>query len=462
MSTTTVPAPAPEQQALAAQNVHPRRTRFVVIGWVYSIIGVLLIELAGRVPSDDITFTFGIPPDVPQVTVDPPGMVLLAGLLLLAGGITGIFEHRLGNLTRVGLGVATAVFVPLVLVLSLAYSTSSKQTNLIPILVESLRQGTPIALGALAGLWCERSGVVNIGIEGMMLAAAGGGFVAYAVLGGAEGGFWLWASVLIAVLIGGLMALLHAVLCVTFRTDQIISGVVINLLALGTTSYLRQQVIVPSGEGGGGITLPTWNIPLLSDIPIIGPVFSGKPIYFAMFLLVALTTWVLFRTPFGLRVRSVGENPHAAETLGVDPIRIRYLAVVIGGLIAGLGGAWFSLETVGSFEDNMTNGTGFIALAALIFGKWRPWQSFGGAMLFGFAAALGTRLQILSVRLEDFRLLDLSRFGLDVSVVRITGLEIPSQALQALPFAVTIVVLAGAIGRAIAPAADGVPFERSK
>jgi ABC-type uncharacterized transport system permease subunit len=438
-------------QAVEAIRVVPPRTRLVVIGWIYAILGVGFLDLAGRVPEADITFNFGIPPDVPAVTLDPGGAVLAVGLVLLAAGITGILERRLGRITSIALAVATALLIPLVLILSLAYSTSSTQTNAIPIVVESLRQATPIALGALGGLWCERSGVVNIGIEGMMLSAAGGGFVAYAVLGGADGGVWLWASVLVAVAIGGLMAALHAMLCITFRTDQIISGVVINLLALGLTSYLRTQVLVPLGIGGG-TTLPRWDLPLLSDVPVIGPLFSGQPIYFSMFLLLGLTTFVLYRTKFGLRVRSVGENPHAAETLGIDPIRTRYLAVIIGGLIAGLGGAWFSLETVGSFEDGMTNGAGFIALAALIFGKWRPWPAFGGALLFGFASALETRLQILSVRLEDVRFLALP----------LPDLPIPSQFLQALPFVVTIIVLAGAIGRAIAPAAVGQPFEPSK
>ena len=452
MSTATATAtPEAPLGADEAATVHPRRTRFVVIGWVYAVLGVGFLELVPRVPPDDITFTFGIPPDVPQVSLDPAGAIAIIGLLLLVAGITGILERRLDRWTPLALAIATAAFVPLVLILSLTYSTSSKQTNLVPIAVESLRLGTPIALGALAGLWSERSGVVNIGIEGMMLAAAGGGYVAYAVLGEAQGGFWLWGSVVIAVLIGGLMAALHAMLTVTFRTDQIISGVVINLLALGITSFLRQQVIVPSGHSSG-ITLSEFSLPLLSDIPIIGPLFVGKPIYFMMFVLLIGTTVVLFRTPFGLRVRSVGENPHAAETLGIDPIRIKYQAVILGGLIAGLGGAWFSLETVGSFEDNMTNGTGFIALAALIFGKWRPWQAFGGALLFGFAGSLGIRLQILSVTLEDFRFLFLS----------IERLEIPSQFLQALPFVVTIIVLAGAIGRAVAPAAVGIPFERSR
>ncbi len=275
--------------------------------------------------------------------------------------------------------------------------------------------------------------------------------MSYAVLGGGQGGFWLWFSVLVAIVVGGLMAALHAVLTVTYRTDQIISGVVINILALGSTSYLRTQVLVPNGVGRG-ITLPVWNLPLLSDIPIIGPLFTGQPIYFTMFLLLIGTTVLLFRTPFGLRVRSVGENPHAAETLGINPIRIKYIAVILGGLIAGLGGAWFSLENVGSFEDNMTNGAGFIALAALIFGKWRPWPAFGGAMLFGFARALDVRLQFLSVTLEDFRFL----------FIPFPTLTIPSQMLQSLPYIVTIIVLAGAIGRAVAPAAIGEPFEPSK
>lgn len=447
---TTVTADVPTR-AVEAERVVPARTRFVVVGWIYLALGIGFVELASRVPEDDVTFTFGIPPGVPRVALDPGGAVLAIGVLLALGGLTGILERRLGRISPAGLGIVTFAFVPLLLILSLAYSTSSKQTNVIPVVVESLRLGTPIALGALAGLWSERSGVVNIGIEGMMLAAAGGGFLTYAVLGDGAGGFWLYGSVVVAVAVGGLMAALHAVLCVTFRTDQIISGVVINLLALGGTSYLRQQVIVPSGVGNG-VTLPVWNLPLLSDIPIVGPLFVGQPIYFTMFVMLAGTAFLLYRTTFGLRVRSVGENPHAAETLGIDPVRIRYAAVILGGLIAGLGGAWFSLETVGSFQDNMTNGTGFIALAALIFGKWRPYQAFAGAMLFGFAGALGVRVQILAVTLEDFRFL----------FIPFPDLGVPSQLLQSLPFVVTIIVLAGAIGRAVAPAAVGEPFEPSE
>jgi simple sugar transport system permease protein len=161
-----------------------------------------------------------------------------------------------------------------------------------------------------------------------------------------------------------------------------------------------------------------------------------------MFVIVAASWFVLTKTRWGLRVRSCGENPHAAETLGVNVIKVRYQAVILGGLIAGLGGAWFSMESQGGFQDNMTNGAGFIALAALIFGKWRPWSAFAGAMLFGFTRALGTRLQILGVEIGDF--------------------AIPSEFWQSLPYVVTIVVVAGAIGRAIPPAAIGQPYEKSR
>jgi simple sugar transport system permease protein len=262
----------------------------------------------------------------------------------------------------------------------------------------------------------------------------------YAVGGAGQEGPWLYLAVVAAAAVGGLMAAVHAALSVTYRTDQIVSGVAINLLAIGITSFVRRQVILPS-DVRSAATLPDIDLPGLSSIPVIGEqLFSGKPIFLSMFLIFLLTQITLFRTAWGLRVRAVGENPHAAETLGIDVIRTRYQAVILGGVIAGLAGAWFSLETTGSFDNMMTNGKGFIALAALIFGKWRPWGAFGGAMLFGFSEALGSRIQLLSVE--------------------VGGFPVPSQFLQVLPFVVTIVVLAGAIGRAIPPAAVGVPYDR--
>jgi simple sugar transport system permease protein len=294
----------------------------------------------------------------------------------------------------------------------------------------------------MTGLWCEHSGIVNIGIEGMMLSSAGVGFMSYALFGDANSKLWLWVAVLVAVITGGVLGALHAWLTVTFRVNQIISGVVINLFALGLTGFLRSEVIVKQGITTGQ-PLGRIGIPLLDRIPVVGSqLFKEQPIFYLM-LLVVLGTWiVMYKTPWGLRVRSSGENPHAAETLGVDVIKIRYQAVILGGMIAGLGGAWFSLEAQGGFEDNITNGVGFIALAAMIFGKWKPWPAFAGAVLFGFTRALGSRMQILDVQ--------------------IAGFTIPSNFWQMLPYVATLVVVAGAVGRAIAPAAEGTPYERSR
>lgn len=412
------------------------------IGVLFGLLGLYLVGIvAGNLETADKTLAFEPPPDPLKLVLDPATAVAAFGVIFILAGVATFFERRSERLARGALLLATVCFIPLVIVLALALS-ETKSTNVVQLLVESLRLGTPVALGAMAGLWCERSGVVNIGIEGMMLTAAGTGFMTYAVVGDASSTSVLWLSVLVAIATGGLVALLHALLCVTFRVDQIISGVVINLLALGLTGFIRSEVIVPTGISIG-VATGDIGIPGLSELPIVGDqLFTAQPIFFSMFVVVIVTSLVLFRTPFGLRVRSVGENPHAAETLGIDVIRIRYTAVVIGGLIAGLAGAWFSLEAQAGFEDNMTNGTGFIALAALIFGKWRPSTAFAGAMLFGFTRALQSRLQILDVSIGDF--------------------SIPSEFWQSLPFVVTIIVVAGAVGRATAPAADGVPYERSR
>jgi len=422
-----------------------RRLRFGHLQTIGVVLGVLGIALVGyvapNVTGDDRTFGFEPPPEPLAVTFPAATGIAAIGVVYLLTAAVSLLERGGDRYTRWALGVSGALFFPLVVIVALALSDSTS-TNVTQLLVESLSLGTPIALGAMAGLWCERSGVVNIGIEGMMLGSAGVGFMVYATAGDANSDFWLWASIAIAVLTGGAIAALHALMSVTFRVDQIISGVVVNLLALGVTGFLRSEVIVPAGVTSG-IPTTAIGLPLLSEIPILGPqLFTARPIFFSMFVVVSATWWVIFRTPFGLRVRSVGEHPSAAETVGIDVIRTRYLAVIIGGLIAGLGGAWFSMESQGGFQDNMTNGAGFIALAALIFGKWRPWTAFGGAMLFGFTRALGSRLQILGVEVGDF--------------------EVPSEFWQSLPFVVTIVVVAGLIGRAIPPAAVGKPFQRSR
>ena len=412
-----------------------------VAGGLLFLVGALCI--AGVIPNISETsksFAFEPPPDAAKISFNPRTLVgVIAGLYIVAAVLTFLpsIPERVARLARLG---AAVLFLPLILAIALALSERG-ETNVTNLLAESLILSTPFALGAMTGLWSERSGIINIGIEGMMLTAAGVGYMTYAITGNASGTGWMLLAILISVLAGGLMAALLAVLAIRFQINQIIAGVVINLFALGLTGFLRSEVIVPSGASRGVATASMGLWPL-SEIPIVGDqLFRGKPLYFCMYLVVFLTWLVMFRTAWGLRVRSCGENPHAAETLGIDVVRVRYQAVILGGFIAGLGGAWFSLDRQAGFEDNMTNAAGFIALAAMIFGKWTPWGAFGGALLFGFSQALGSRLQSL-----DFA---------------IAGFSIPSEFLQSLPFIVTIVVVAGALGRAIPPAAEGQPFRPS-
>ncbi|WP_117000483.1 ABC transporter permease [Desertimonas flava] len=416
-----------------------------VLGLVFVVIGALIaFAIAPNLIDEQRTFAFEPPPDPLTFSFQPQTFVAVIGWIWIAAGVLslaplGITVPR--RFTTIVQSVAGLTALPLVVALGLALS-SSPMTNVTNLLDESLFLATPFILGSMTGLWCERSGIVNIGIEGQMLAAAGIGYMSYAVIAEASGTTWLWLGILIAVLAGGVTALLHALLTVTFQINQIVSGVVINLLALGLTGFLRSQVIVPSGFSSGQSTSDI-AIPQLSHIPIVGPtLFTGRPIGFMAYGIVFLTWLVLYRTPWGLRVRACGEHPHAAETVGINVVKMRYQAVVVGGLIAGLGGAWFSMESQSGFEDNMTNSAGFIALAALIIGKWNPWGALAASILFGFTRALGSRLQFLKVSIGDF--------------------GIPSEFFQALPFMVTLVVVAGALGRAIAPAAEGQPYRPSK
>lgn len=350
--------------------------------------------------------------------------MLLVGMLYAIAGGLGLFERFVRAAVPL-LWISAGLIVPAILIAAAAGGQLNTQT----MIAVSLQMCTPLALGALAGIYCERSGVINIAIEGMMLMGAAAGFTIFVYSGN------LWLGVAGAVLIGGMMALLHGMLSITFATDQIISGTVINILALGITGYVRATFLIDRDVGRQ--TLPTLEIPFLQDIPFIGPIlFENKPIFYLMILLVIGSHIVLFATSWGLRIRSVGENPRAADTVGINVYLTRYLSVFVGGCIAGLAGAWFSLETAGTFDDNMTSGKGFIALAAMIFGKWTPFGSFGGAMLFGFSEALGIRFQLLDV-------------------------PVPVQFLQVLPYVTTMFVLAGLIGRAIPPAAIGKPYRKA-
>lgn len=441
---TNVPLPRTlVNTGLGRELAQTRRLgRRQIVGGITGVTGlVLAIGVAPNLSSETKSLAFEPPPDPLQVSFNPVVVVGVIGVVYVLAGVLSFLPARFDRISVVAQLIAAALAVPLILTVGLALS-NAPATNVTNLFDESLLLATPIALGAMTGLWCERSGIINIGIEGMMLGSAGVGYMTYAVLGSATSTGWLWASIGIAVLMGGLLAALHAVLSIKYQINQIVSGVVINLFALGLTGFLRSEVIVPSGNSKG-VKTSDIGIPLLEKIPIVGDtLFTGGPIHFAMYLIVFLTWLVMYRTPWGLRVRSCGENPYAAETLGIGVILTRYQSVILGGFIAGLAGAWFSMEAQAGFEDNMTNSAGFIALAAMIFGKWTPWGAFGGALLFGFARALGSRLQFLNVEIGDF--------------------GIPSEFFQSLPFAVTLVVVAGALGRAVAPAAEGQPYSPSK
>jgi simple sugar transport system permease protein len=302
------------------------------------------------------------------------------------------------------------------------------------VLNSTLRQSTPIILGALAGILCERSGVINIGIEGMMLLSAFLGFLFNVWTGN------LFLAVVGTLLAGGLIGALHALMSITLKVDQIISGTVINILAVGFTGYFYQQGLTTQGK------LVPVRIPLLADIPIIGPVlFENPPITYGALILVAVIHLLLFRTRWGLRTRAVGEHPAAADTVGIQVNRMRYINVILGGMLAGLAGGFLTLEAVGSFERNMTNGRGFVSLAVMIFGKWTPLGAWAGALLFGFANGLQTQIQFLQNQLPSW----LAWVG-----------QIPHQFIGLLPYVLTIIVLAGFVGRARPPAAIGKVYEK--
>lgn len=305
----------------------------------------------------------------------------------------------------------------------------------------AVRISTPLALAAIGGTICERSGVVNIALEGIMLTGAFAGTAVALATHSA------WLGVVCAVLAGVAISAVHAYWSITLKADQVVSGTAINILALGITGFLMEvvyghpgttdavQTLPPvfnfSGPASGiGATVFAW---------VDGVFLSFTPIVYLAIVLAVVLQWAMYRTRWGLRLRSLGEHPRAADTVGISVIRGRYMAVLASGALAGLAGANLTLEQVGTFTENMTNGRGFIALAANIFGRWTPGGSYLAALLFGFADALQIKLQILN------------------NVIRI-----PPQFFYMLPYVLTVIVLAGAMGRAIAPAAVGKPYEKEK
>lgn len=300
---------------------------------------------------------------------------------------------------------------------------------LVGLLGATLRISTPLLFAALGGMFSERSGVMNIGLEGIMLVGA---FVA--VVGSYFSGS-PWLGVLLGAVAGGALALIHAWLCVDQRANQIVSGTAINMLGTGATSFLVGPIFGQQGVSKLVNEIQPIRVPGLAGLPVIGKFFlSLDPIVLSGLLLVPVAYLFLFRTPWGLRIRSAGELPKASETAGIDVRKTRYVCVVISGLLAGIGGAYLSVGELGVFVITMTEGRGFIALAAMIFGKWQPFGLLGACLLFGFADTLQSLLQA-------------------------HGVPVPPQFLLMLPYVLTLVALTSVVGRAVAPASVGKPLE---
>lgn len=318
--------------------------------------------------------------------------------------------------------------------------------NLIYTLASTERLAVPIVLACLAGLYSERAGIVDIGLEGKLLVSAFGAAAAAAVLGNA------WLGLIVGILSALSFSAIHGLASINFKGNQTISGVALNFLAAGLTTFLgnswfNQGGFTPLLKGAQRFGPVNWPYAdQMRDVPVIGPIYanliSGHNIFvYFTFLVVPFTAWLLFRTRFGLRLRAVGENPKAVDTAGISVTRLRYQALVITAVLSGIGGSYLSIAQGANFVNNMSNGRGYIALAALIFAKWKPWPALWTCLLFAFLDALQLRLQ-----------------GIRFPVIG----EIPVQAIQVLPYLLTIILLAGFIGRAVAPKASGIPYTKER
>ncbi|MGA0710535.1 MAG: ABC transporter permease, partial [Ilumatobacteraceae bacterium] len=359
MSTAVVSA----EQKKRSRNVG---LTFVVLGIVAGAIFTNRPGDAGFKLLDDYIFVI---PARPFATALAIVLVALGAAQLLRG---------LGKVTNVALSIATAAFV----IGFLTWAASGGSFSFTGMLQDTVARSVPITLGAIAGILCERSGIINISIEGQLLGAAFTGSVVGSLLGP-------WMGILASVATGVALSGILAVFAIRYRVDQVIVGFAVNFFALGLTSFLASRVLTEYPEYNLLRPFRPWAIPLLSDIPVVGTVLFTQTLFvYASVIAVVVATWMMYRTRWGLRTRAIGEYPKAAGTLGVDVIRLRYRNVLIAGAVAGLGGAWWPVGTVGRFDQNITGGRGFIALAAVIFGRWHPVGAFSAALVFGFAEAI--------------------------------------------------------------------------
>ncbi|MFM7962898.1 MAG: ABC transporter permease [Actinomycetota bacterium] len=397
-----------------------QRKRARNVGLAYLVLAMVCFFVFTRRPGDA---GFKIS-ETSQFTLPAQGFGWALGIVLVAIAAAQLLRG-FGKLSNVVLALATAAFF----MSFLAWAAAGDLFSFVGMLQDTVSRSVPITLGAIGGILSERSGVINISIEGMLLAAACTSAIAASLTN-------LWLGTLVGVLTGMALAAVLAVMSIRYKVDQVIVGFAINFFALGITSFISFRVLVPNRDTMNNL-LPVMpiRIPVLADIPFLGEIFFDQTIFvYFSFLVVAVTTWGLYRTKWGLRTRAIGEYPKAAGTLGVDVNKLRYRNLLLAGGVAGIGGAWWPIGIVGRFDQNITNGRGFIALAAVIFGRWHPVGALCGAMVFALSEAV--RLKI-------------GNFD--------TG--IPSEFLIMAPYVVTIIVVAGFIGASRAPKAAGQPYE---
>lgn len=400
-----------------------------IMGVVFLAFAFVIWFFFSRPTPPELMTTFGMNPG--GASTNTPDLVFrtlpvlntLASISALLGAYQIIRGFKARTTTVLGLISAFLIFG------FLSWGAAGQSLNLAGLLKVAVVRAVPLTLGAFSGILCERSGIINIGIEGMMLAAAFTSTISAAVSN-------IWVGVLVAIITGGLFGWILAVLSIKYKVNQIISGTVINIFATGLTSFLSAKFLQKYQNLNQAGTFTNWEIPGLSQIPFIGQIFFNQNIFvYTTIILLIILSVALFHTRWGLRLRSVGEHPKAADTLGINVNRTRYMATIIGGMIAGFGGAYFTLGSVGRFDEVMTAGRGFIGLAAMIFGNWMPIGSFGAGLLFGLSEAMATKLTILRIPIQP-------------------------KFLEMAPYLITIIVLAGVVGRTTPPASEGIPYEK--
>ena len=428
-------APAELAAAVTVVQVPVSRRHRIVTGTGFIVVGLACSLLLGFGSKAGVPATFKVSApggyfSIPNITVPARALALVVGIVVVVLGVAQIARGLTPRAMRWALGFTLGGVV----LSFLCWASTGQQAtiDLLGLLQQTIFLAVPLILGALGGILCERSGVVNVAIEGQMLSGAFAGALVASVFHNNGIG------ILGAMVAGGLVGVLLAVFAIKYLVNQVILGVVLNVFALGLTGFVYDALMAPAADTYNNPTpMSAVQIPVLGRIPFLGPLlFDQNWIVYITYVLIVAVQLALFRTRWGLRTRAVGEHPEAAETVGIKVRATRYRNVIVAGLVAGLAGAFLTLGTVGAFSKNISSGKGFIALAAVIFGRWSPRGALGAALLFGFADALQTVLSFIG-----------------------TPVAIPSSFLAMLPYLATLFAVAGLVGRVRAPAADGVPYE---